>query len=119
MKSESNWETDSDRENLLQLYWQKEALSTELGAGQIGLRQAVRMQMEVFADGSLSAVSALEFGEEQEPDTDRPSVILKRAGGSQLWDVGKACGSTVEAIRSANDLDDDPEADRLLLIPVI
>ena len=119
VKSESNWETDSDRENLLQLYWQKEALSTELGAGQIGLRQAVRMQMEVFADGSLSAVSALEFGEEQEPDTDRPSVILKRAGGSQLWDVAKACGSTVEAIRSANDLDDDPEADRLLLIPVI
>lgn len=119
VKAEVNWETDSDRENLLQLWWQKDAPSAELGVGQIGLRQPLRTHMEVFADGSLTAVSGLELGDVQEPDPDRPSLILKRAGDRKLWDMAKVFGSTVEAIRAANDLTDEPDEDRMLLIPVI
>ena len=119
VKAESNWEANSNRENLLHLNWQKDALTAELGAGQIGLRQTLRTQMEVFTDGSMTTVSGLELGEAQEPEADRPSLILKRAGGRKLWDMAKTCGSTVEAILTANDLSDEPDCDRMLLIPVI
>ena len=71
-----------------------------------GSRQGIRM------------VSALELGEMTQPDPGRPSVILRRAGDSPLWDIAKGCGSTVEAIQDANGLTDEPTAETLLLIPI-
>ena len=59
------------------------------------------------------------MGEENRPDPGRPSLILRRAGEGSLWDLAKASGSTVSAIRSANGLEEEPLDDRLLLIPVI
>jgi hypothetical protein len=44
---------------------------------------------------------------------------LRRAGDGSLWELAKASGSTVAAIRSANDLENEPLDDRMLLIPVI
>lgn len=119
LKAETSWETDSDRDNLLLLSWQKDPLSAEPGVGQIGLRQPLQTQMEAFSDGTMTAVTGLQLGEMQEADPKRPSLILKRAGGRKLWDVAKDCGSTVEAIRAANGVADEPDGDKMLLIPVI
>jgi len=50
----------------------------------------------------------------------RPGLIVKTVEKDMpLWDVAKACGSTVSSIRIANDLDSErmPETD-LLLIPI-
>ncbi len=44
----------------------------------------------------------------EEPDPARPSLILRRTGEGGLWELAKACGSTVEAIRSANGLEAEP-----------
>ena len=63
-------------------------------------------------------VTGLTLGEVQEPDPGRPSLILYRAGKTRLWDIAKQNGSTVEAIRKANGIAEEPEPGRMLLIPV-
>lgn len=67
----------------------------------------------------IPAVTGLELAEISEQDPDRPSLILRRAGKDSLWEMAKSSGSTVEAIMEANGLTDQPEADRMLLIPVM
>ena len=84
--------------------------------------------MEGRADGQLRMVStsrmglpmltSLELGAIREPDELRPSLILCRPGGKGLWSLAKASGSTVDAIRMTNGLEDDEDTDRMLLIPV-
>lgn len=66
----------------------------------------------------LTMVSALQLGQIREPDPERPSLILMRPGHRDLWDLAKACGSTVDAIRSANGLEAEPDENAMLLIPV-
>ena len=51
-------------------------------------------------------------------DPNRPSLILRRAGDQCLWDIAKAAGSTMEAIRKANGLSGEPAPEQMLLIPV-
>ena len=86
---------------------------------QLRLGDALRLNIQTCADQSLPMVTALEVGEAITPDPDRPSLILRRAGELSLWELAKACGSTVEAIEKANRLTDEPAPDRMLLIPVI
>ncbi|MBR5020568.1 MAG: DUF3794 domain-containing protein [Oscillospiraceae bacterium] len=84
--------------------------------------------MEGRADGQVRIVStsrmglpmltSLELGAIREPDELRPSLILCRSGGKGLWSLAKASGSTVDAIRLANDLTDDEDDNRMILIPV-
>lgn len=80
---------------------------------------ALAVELNAMACQKMPMVTALELGPEEEPDPDRPSLILQRLGSQSLWDVAKACGSTVEAIRRANQLNGDPTDDRMLLIPVL
>ncbi|MDE6922128.1 MAG: LysM peptidoglycan-binding domain-containing protein, partial [Oscillospiraceae bacterium] len=49
----------------------------------------------------------------------RPSVVIRRVErGEALWDIAKACGSTVDNIRCANTLPgEEAEVGALLLIP--
>lgn len=63
-------------------------------------------------------VSGLEFGETVQADPMRPSLIICRFTGGDLWSLAKGSGSTVTAIRQANGLTDEPEFGRMLLIPV-
>ena len=64
-------------------------------------------------------VTAVTLGEKKPMDPHRPSLILRRAGEDDLWNLAKKCGSTVEAIREANGLQEEAAPDRLLLIPVL
>jgi len=63
-------------------------------------------------------ITGVELGEEKEPDANRPSLILRRAGHGRLWDIAKESGSTMDAIRKANGLQEEPAAGQMLLIPV-
>ena len=65
-----------------------------------------------------SQVSGMTLGAEQEADPARPSLILCRRGSESLWQLAKENGSSVEAIRQINALEDEAESDRFLLIPV-
>jgi hypothetical protein len=35
-----------------------------------------------------------------------------------IWDIAKASGSTVDAIRQANNLEEEPQQGQILLIPI-
>ena len=89
-----------------------------LGSGSMTAKMELPLQMTTTASQGLPMVTGLELGEEREPDMTRPSLILRRAGDSRLWDIAKSSGSTVEAIRRANHLEAEPAADQMLLIPV-
>ncbi len=66
----------------------------------------------------IPMVTGMELGEQTEAKSDRPSLILRRVGNSSLWDIAKAYCTTVETIREANGITDEPSDDQVLLIPV-
>lgn len=96
------------------LVWASDPL--QMGPGTVN--QEVCMETESFCRGSIPMVTALQLGELRQPDPMRPSLILRRTNGEKLWDLAKNCGSTVEAIRKANGLEEEPQDDQMLLIPV-
>ena len=75
--------------------------------------------MRTVTDQEIPVVTGLEFGELQEPDPSRPSLIVRCCGDASLWELAKNCGSSVAAISAANGLTAEPSADKLLLIPVL
>lgn len=79
----------------------------------------VTLQTVTTAEQGIPMVTGLTLGEKVQPDPQRPSMILRRCGGQALWDVAKASGSTVDQIKQFNQLQGEPEADQLLLIPVL
>lgn len=91
----------------------------QVGADGLTVSAELLMHMNTSTLQGIGAVSALQMGEETAPDPARPSMILRRAGNDGLWQMAKESGSTVEAIRMANNLTAEPEAGRLLLIPVL
>jgi hypothetical protein len=92
---------------------------TELLGGQLDAYSEILVDSQGVMDQGLTVVAGLDLGEVVKPDPDRPSMILRRTGTDCLWDIAKAYGSTVEAIRTANRLDGDPREGQMLLIPVI
>ena len=87
------------------------------GSGQMQVQ--LELSMETRNAEGIFMVTGLELGEVKEPDPSRPSLILKRSGGQTLWNLAKENGSTMELIQKANDLQDEPEENRMLLIPVV
>ena len=84
----------------------------------MALRSTYPMTVQVYSGQSIPMVTELEMGELKEADPGRPSIILRRAGDEGLWAMAKDYGSTVQAIREANQLTDEPLSGQMLLIPV-
>lgn len=84
----------------------------------VSLRSEVMMDLRSVSRSPISMVTGLVLGEEKQPEQNRPSLILRRAGKQRLWDIAKSTGSTVAGIQKANGLDREPEENRILLIPV-
>ncbi len=89
------------------------------GNGQIQLKAEVPLELMTAADQVIPMVAGVEPGQQKQPDPGRPTLILCRPGRMRLWDLAKASGSTVEAIRGANGFTGEPAPDQMLLIPVI
>ena len=119
VKGETQWKMGSDARNRHHFFWQSGFPSAEEAADGSSLRQELHTQADVYAHSAASQVTGLQLGENVTPDPGRPSLILRRSDGQRLWDIAKASGSTVESIRKANGLTEEPESDRMLLIPVI
>lgn len=77
------------------------------------------LNMVTTARQEMPMVTGLIVGERSGMDPQRPSLILQRMGDMGLWELAKACGSTVEAIESANGLHGEPQIGQMLLIPVL
>ena len=82
------------------------------------MRTEYPVTMQVYSGQTIPAVTALELGEIKDPDPNRPSVVLRRAGDEGLWAMAKGYGSTVAAIQEANQLSGEPEIGQMLLIPI-
>lgn len=91
---------------------------TSLASGSMTVRSELPLQVTTTAARGIPMLTGLELGEQREPDTSRPSLILRRAGDARLWDIAKASGSTMDAIRKANGLQEEPAPGQMLLIPV-
>lgn len=85
---------------------------------QIQMKAEVPMELSAASRQQLPMVTGLELGEQTQPDPNRPSLILRRAGEDGLWNIAKGTGSTLEAIRRANNLQNEPDPNQILLIPV-
>ena len=90
-----------------------------LTAGNAQMSVDLQLTVQTVSGNGIPMVTGIELGELQQPDPHRPSLILLRPGKKDLWQLAKENGSTVEAIRSANNLQEEPAAEKMLLIPVI
>ena len=73
---------------------------------------------EVITNRTIPMIVGMEVGDLQPPDPARPSLVLRRPGEKTLWELAKSNGSSVEAIQDTNNLQTEPEASQMLLIPV-
>ncbi|MBO5317346.1 MAG: LysM peptidoglycan-binding domain-containing protein [Oscillospiraceae bacterium] len=87
------------------------------GAG-VRLRGDLLLESQSVAQEGIPMVTGLELGELQPLDPNRPTLILRKAGDDSLWEIAKASGSTVAAIQQANGLQQPPQSEQMLLIPV-
>lgn len=89
-----------------------------VGNGKMIAKAELPVELTATAERSIPMVTGVELGQQKQPDPNRPSLILRRAGEHRLWDIAKATGSTMEAIRRANSLTGEPNPNQMLLIPV-
>lgn len=89
------------------------------GADQLSVMPQLQVQALSVSRQGIPMVTGLDLGEPETPDPARPSLLLRRRGEQSLWELAKESGSTVDAIRKANGLREEPKEDRLLLIPII
>lgn len=83
------------------------------------LEAEMLMDVRYLTDREMPMITGMELGELQESAPDRPSLILRRRGEQSLWEVAKQTGSTVETIHRANGITQEPDPDKMLLIPVL
>lgn len=88
------------------------------GNGSILAKAELPLEITATAHQGIPMVTGVGVGEERRLDPGRPSLILRRAGDKRLWDIAKDSGSTMEAIRKANNLQEEPAPNQMLLIPV-
>ena len=55
---------------------------------------------------------------EQEPNEKKASLIIGRANGCSLWEIGKKYGASVDRIKKINSLSAEPEYDKVLIVPI-
>ena len=116
---DSEWTLNADSDTNVEMTVQPTGRpKATLSAGNVDMRADMLLNARTTAQQGIPMVTCLTLGEMSEPDANRPSLILRRAGTDRLWDMAKRTGSTVEAIQKANDLHEEPESDRILLIPV-
>ncbi len=118
-RSETVWQISSAPENIIHAYLQPDMqVQAQFGADSVTLSGSVALETAVFSNDGLQMVSGMDIGEIVEADDNRPSLIVRRSDNASLWEIAKECGSTVDAICKANQIDAEPEKSRLLLIPV-
>ena len=89
------------------------------GGDEVKLRWPMELMHTTMGGQGIPVVTGLQMGEEKTPDPSRPSLILKHQTAGGLWELAKNSGSTMEAIRQANGLTEEPEIGTMLLIPVL
>ena len=97
-------------------------LPQKLHASPSGVGTAVRcelpLRLQTVSQASIPMVTGITLENAKPQTLERPSLVLRRAGEESVWSLAKKTGSTVEAIRKANSLQQEPLPEQLLLIPI-
>lgn len=93
---------------------------TMLAADGAETRCTVSVETVCFSKNKLRTLCGGVITEQEEPDQDRPSVIIRTMQkDASLWEIAKAYGTTEAGIRAVNHLEGDRLAeDTLLLLPI-
>lgn len=116
--AKGQYEIPSDPNNDVRVGYQLSHIQANQTADGMDVEAQCMLDIEVNAHQGTTMVTGVQLGEQEEPDPNRPSLILLSCTDEQLWDIAKKCGTTVDAIRTANQLTQEPEKGRMLLIPV-
>lgn len=84
----------------------------------IELRSQLSMVLTSLAGKGIPMITQMQIGSAKQKDVSRPSLIIKPSEGKSLWEHAKECGSTVDAIRKANALQNNDTQMQMLLIPI-
>ena len=87
-------------------------------AAEAALGAELKLEGSSVAGEPIRQIRDAQLGDPLPQDPKRPSLILRRVEEDSLWQLAKSSGSTVEAIRKANGLEQEPMPGQLLLIPV-
>ena len=79
---------------------------------------AVAVGLRSWTDQSIPMICDITAGELLQPRQDRPSLLLRPMDTDSLWELAKTTGSTMDAIRKANALSQEPQWGQMLLIPI-
>lgn len=109
-----NWSLPADPNVKTDMQFRAE--SVDVGGG--NMETEIHLLVRLLADRDITVITGLEIGEDMETDPNRPSLIVCKKGDDTLWQLAKTAGSTVEAIQRANALTQEPDAEKMLLIPV-
>ena len=117
-RTEESWDTPAGEDTRIAATVLPGAAPSATPGSGMELKGESVLSVTTNARRGLPMVTGLTIGEERAPEKGRPSLILRRAGNTSLWEIAKSTGSTMDAIRKANTLEEDPAPDRILLIPV-
>jgi hypothetical protein len=119
-KETSVWEMESNENNKMSMYIQSKGQPDQSPrADGVVLQPNGIVHTAVFSHSGIPMIKALELTDDLPSDLGRPSLILRRVGEQNVWQIAKECGSTVDAIRKANNLQQEPQDGQMLLIPVL
>jgi hypothetical protein len=78
----------------------------------------INLKVQVYVNQELPMVCGVTLGQAHQQDGNQPTLILRRMDTDSLWQLAKETGSTMDAIRKANQLTQDPSRGEMLLIPI-
>lgn len=79
----------------------------------------IKLEITTCAEQRIPMVREMTLGEPKTKAPNRPTLILRRMNTDSLWELAKISGSTMESIRKANGLQEDPQEGQMLLIPIL
>jgi hypothetical protein len=83
------------------------------------LKVDMPLQLQFLSGAGIDMVTEVQQGAAISMPENRPSVVLCRAGGKSLWELARQNGSRVALIQAANGLEEAPEPNQMILIPVV
>lgn len=90
------------------------------GAGQVEIRADLSVTRRCYTADSFSAVSAASANEDASFPTEKAALKIYYAGsGESLWEIAKACHTSMDAVMEENALSGDVlTKDSMLLVPL-
>lgn len=118
LRTEAHWDTPAGEESRIHATILPGTPPSARTGNGIEVKGESLLEVSATSQQGIPMITGLKIGEELPKEPSRPSLILRRAGTGGLWNIAKSTGSTMAAIRQANSLEEDPEPERILLIPV-